>query len=199
MLEIKGVRVFGLDRACIAAGNPMTIGEIDTLREIDKKDIKRFSTLGNAVSGSGHDNFLKGIIVQFDIKYPVYWTPEAQRYHWLEIISSQSKMHCLMLASSKEYFNSLFNKYVDEEAIERVKSYANEYNKATNDEAKYYFFMKTLSNLPLGYEMWETLTTNYLQLKTIYNQRKSHKLKEDWSVFCEMIRQLPYFNDLLIK
>ena len=31
--------------------------------------------LSNAISGSGHDNFLKGIIVQFDLKYPEYFSP----------------------------------------------------------------------------------------------------------------------------
>ena len=33
---------------------------------------------------------------------------------------------------------------------------------------------------------------NYLQLKTIYKQRKNHKLKEDWGAICSMIEGLPY-------
>lgn len=44
--------------------------------------------LAHAEAGSGHDNMLKGILVQFDIDYPVYWSPQLQRYHFLDIVSS---------------------------------------------------------------------------------------------------------------
>lgn len=36
------------------------------------------------------------------------------------------------------------------------------------------------------------VSTNYLQLKTIYKQRRNHKLKEDWGAICNMIEELPY-------
>lgn len=201
MVEIKNIEVFNLDRATIAAGNPMSIGEIDTLRPITEQDKKRFFNLGRAASGSGHDNFLSGILVTFDIKYPQYWTPEFQRYHFAQIISSQSKMHRLILAATNEEFKSMFNKYVDEDAINRVQLYVEAYNYAvrSNDteDKKYHFFMKALSNLPTGYEMWMTVTTNYLQLKSIYKQRKTHKLKEDWGSFCSMVENLPLFKELI--
>ena len=35
------------------------------------------------------------------------------------------------------------------------------------------------------------LTTNYRSLKTIYSQRKNHRLPE-WREFCEWIETLPY-------
>ena len=35
-------------------------------------------------------------------------------------------------------------------------------------------------------------------LKTIYKQRKNHKLREDWSAFCEWIETLPYAKELII-
>ena len=35
------------------------------------------------------------------------------------------------------------------------------------------------------------MTTNYRQLKTIYFQRRTHRLPE-WRVFCELIETLPY-------
>jgi hypothetical protein len=40
-------------------------------------------------------------------------------------------------------------------------------------------------------------TTNYLQLRTIYHQRKNHKLKEDWGAFCDWIKSLPYSKELI--
>jgi len=59
--------------------------------------------------------------------------------------------------------------------------------------------MKLRSNLPSGYEMWMHVTTNYLQLKTIYKQRRNHKLKEDWGAFCDWIESLPLFMTLTQK
>ena len=40
------------------------------------------------------------------------------------------------------------------------------------------------------------MTTNYRQLKTIYLQRKNHKLKE-WHEFCAWCESLPYFMELV--
>lgn len=210
MLEIRNVEVFGLDRACLASGNPMTVGEINTTDKTlttGESVWKRVKNLGSVKPSSGHDNFLKGIIVQLDVKYPQYWTPEAQRYHWLDIISSQSKMHRLTTAGSSDEFHSLFNKYVENEVIDIVKKYVVSYNmmqiiRPVTPEVetlKYETFMKALSNLPMGYEMWETLSTNYLQLKTIYTQRKGHKLKEDWGAFLDMCEKLPLFLELTGK
>lgn len=204
MLEIHNVEIYGLKRSIKASGNPMTLGKIDTIYKNklnDENDLIRGKKLGSAKPNSGHDNYLKGIIVQFDIKYPQYWTPEAQRYHWLDIISSQSKMHRLTLAGTKADFELMFNKYVDKDIIDKIKVYIHNYNndvKVDNvKDNKYYWFMKTLSNLPMGYELYETLTTNYLQLKTIYHQRKGHKLKEDWGAFIEMCEELPLFLELI--
>ena len=42
--------------------------------------------------------------------------------------------------------------------------------------SKYEVFMKIISNCPLGLEKWMHISTNYQQLKTIYSQRKNHKL-----------------------
>lgn len=53
--------------------------------------------------------------------------------------------------------------------------------------------MKLISNTPLGFNLKARITTNYLQLKTIYNQRKNHKLPE-WKQFCSWVEELPYTN-----
>jgi len=159
---------------------------------ISDNDLDRATKLSNTLQGSGHSNFLKGIVVQFDIKYPQYFTPQLQRYHWVDIISSQSKMHRLVAKASEDDFNVSFNKYTDSDIVERIKDYVIRYNHSTTKEGKYFYFMKALSNLPMGYELWMGISTNYLQLKTIYNQRKNHKLHEDWGAFCDMIENLPY-------
>ena len=35
-----------------------------------------------------------------------------------------------------------------------------------------------LANVPMGLEITARMSTNYLQLKTIYNQRKNHRKKQ---------------------
>jgi hypothetical protein len=217
MLEIKNTEVVGLERSLQAAGNPMSIGEIDTyggnytLHDYDPltPDVKRGIKLGSTPIGSGHDNFLSGIDVYYDIKYSLYWTTEFQRYHFNQIISSQSKMHKLTSMGMKVEFPSMFNKYVRKEVIDWVQSAIAEYsrlelgwNKSIYDteedwkNAKYETFMTIISNLPAGFEQWMTIKTNYLQLKTMYYQRKGHKLQEDWWAFCEWCLTLPYFSKL---
>jgi len=236
MLEIKNVEVFGLERALAASGNPMTLGPIYTIRknrneyvnfikpyeENDnlKSEFERGKKLGTAKASSGHDNFLSGILVQFDVKYPLYWSPEFQRYHFAQIISSQSTMHRLTTSASSKDFNGMFNEYVSPQIIDIIKIYSEQYNhlqefRLSEEDCLYWHpdeevrfsdvqfskevykaFMKLRSNLPSGYEMWMTVSTNYLQLKTIYNQRKNHKLKQDWGAFCDMCLNLSLFKEL---
>lgn len=57
-------------------------GEEDT-----EKGLKRAQNLANTPVGEGHDNYLQGIIVQFDIYAPLYMWKQIQRYHWIDFIS----------------------------------------------------------------------------------------------------------------
>jgi len=221
MLEVKNWEVSGLDRAIIASGNPMTVGVINTLgySRASDKELDRGYKLGKAPQGSGHDNFLSGILVTFDIKYPEYWSPEFQRYHFAQIVSSQSKMHKLTsMGKDPVAFKEMFNEYVSPTIISFISSRIDWYNQLISmkpeDDGNYYSeertkftpkeqsdriyksFMECVSNLPMGFEKWMTVTTNYLQLKTIFKQRRQHKLKGDWGAFCDWCESLPRFMEL---
>jgi len=208
MLKIFNVKVYGLNESAKASGYPMISGDIpcyDDIDELSEKEIKRIKNLGNAIPGSGHDCFLKGITVQFDITYPNYWSPQFQRYHFADIVSSTSKMHRI----TKMDLHKTCNKYVDDIVIENLQKWVDIYNSFSEEETeitvndnkytKYEVFMKIISNAPLGLEQTMRVTTNYLQLKSIYNQRRHHKLKEDWGSFCDWCLTLPMFKDLCIK
>jgi hypothetical protein len=82
MLKIENVEVSGIKSSIIASGYPMTSDNDSNYDE------KRAIKLGKVKSGSGHDCFLKGIIVSCDIIFPEYWSPQFQRYHFVDIISS---------------------------------------------------------------------------------------------------------------
>ena len=215
-MEIKNVKVYGLEESIIRSGYPMQTGEPKDLKPsglsstilVNGYEIERVNKLAKTPNGSGHNNYLKGIIVQFDLKYPQYFTPQLQRYHWIDIISSQSKMHKL---TSVDNIIHSSNDFVLCSIANEVNSLIRIYNKETFPftyvdnsgeksiiESKEECFQYIISNLPMGYEMWMGISTNYLQLSTIYQQRKTHKLKHDWGYFCNWIKTLP-LSELITK
>ena len=69
--------------------------------------------------------------------------------------------------------------------------------KKTEDKQKIYETFETLvHNLPRGFELWATVNSNFLQLKTMVIQRFHHRNKEDWGAFVEFCYSLPKFREL---
>lgn len=190
MLEIKNWKVYDLKESVIACRNAMRLELPEYTEEEFQESLKRAIKLAKLGGGSGHSNFRKGIRVSFDIIYPNYISPELQRYGFVDIVSSNSKMHKLVEMD----LNICFNKYVDFWSKEHLLGYINLYK----EDPTYENFMKVLSNCPQGIELFMRCSTNYEQLATIYKQRKHHKLQEDWGAFCSWIESLPYAKELII-
>lgn len=190
MLELSNVRVYDLKESIIASRNAMRLTPPEYTDEEFEKSLPRAIQLANTKNGSGHQTFLSGIRVSFDLKYPNYISPELQRYHWIDIVTSSSKMHRL----TKMDMDACFNEYVTQNSINQMKQLIKQYN----ENPTYERFMYVISNCPQGVELFMRVSTNYLQLKTIYHQRKTHKLKEDWGNFCKAIRTLPYAQELIV-
>ena len=190
MLQIENWKVYDLKESVIACRNAMRITPAQITDEEFNASMPRAIILANSPSGSGHQTFLSGIRVSFDIKYPNYISPELQRYHWIDIVSSSSKMHRLSFMD----MDTCFNKYVTDESKEQMKRLVKKFN----DTKSYEDFMVMLSNCPQGIELFMRVSTNYLQLRTLYRQRKNHKLKEDFGAVCEFIEKLPYANEFII-
>lgn len=70
--KITNTEVYGLNKSFIASGNAMRTTMSNNMKERSEKDTKRAITLGSTKTGEGHDNFLNGIIVQFDLYAPLY-------------------------------------------------------------------------------------------------------------------------------
>ncbi|MBE6131293.1 MAG: hypothetical protein E7183_06180 [Erysipelotrichaceae bacterium] len=188
--KIENTQVYGYERAIKASGNPMrTIIETS---DIDEKDIARAVRLGTTKQGAGHDNFLKGILVQLDVTAPLYWWKQAQRYHWFDFISSQSTMHCLL----KFDIRTQCVDETDDRVIKVLEELVVEYNALPEfDESKKAKWRTLVATLPCGFCLGATMTTNYQQLKTMYYQRRTHKL-EEWKIFCAWCETLPGFLEL---
>lgn len=176
---IKNVKIYGLEESIVRAKYPKSVNP-DSLTSELTDGIK---SLAQSNAGEGHDQWLTGVIVQFDVTASLKWWPEAQRYHFLDFVSSQSTMHRI----TKFDISKQCNDYVLPETIEALEGLVAEHNKSPSPEK----YLKVLYNIPTGFKLTAGLTTNYRQLKTIYKQRKSHRLPE-WRSFCRWIESLPY-------
>lgn len=217
MVKITNVKVYDLRESVIACRNAFRTEQVEYTDDEFEQSLPRAIQLANTPSGSGHSNFLKGLRVSFDIKYPNYFSPELQRYNFVDIVSSSSKMHRLMEMD----LDFACNKYVPQVFIDEMRKLVDiykgikdspEYHRhlfvlrdgtqifAKNKQrALYYAFMQCISACPQGIELFMRCSTNYLQLRTIYKQRKTHRLIEDWQEgFCQdFIQKLPYFNEFI--
>ena len=179
MKMINNVQIYGLENGIMAAKFPMATD----FESLTTEKSKSTDSLGKAKIGSGHDNFLNGIIVQFDLTFSNKAWVEMQRYHFIDFISSGSTMHRITKFDLKE----TCNEYVDERIIKILQEKIDEYNNGEKTSEKY---LEILYNIPSGFRMTAAMTTNYRQLKTIYHQRKNHRLPE-WREFCKWIETLP--------
>lgn len=199
MPKITNVDIYGLERAIKTAKYPKAVN-IDSLNSDLTPGIHACLS---CPTGEGHDNALKGIIVQFDLTFSNKAWVEAERYHFLDFISSQSTMHKL----NKFKIADQCNEYVDQRIIDVLQEKVDEYNALLEDKAKGELVpvdelktarLKMLYNVPSGFELTAGMTTNYQQLKTIYQQRRHHALP-DWQVFCDWVETLPRFLELTQK
>ena len=79
---ISNVKVYGLEDSVRASKYPMAVDIEKCTDEITARTL----SLAQCEKGTGHDNFLNGIIVQFDLTLSLKAWTEAQRYHFLEFV-----------------------------------------------------------------------------------------------------------------
>lgn len=179
---VNNVRIYGLEETMRVCKFPMSTD----LSKIEVND-KRLLALGMTGTGEGHDNALCGIVVQFDLTFSNKAWVEAERYHFFDIVSSQSTMHRI----AKFDLDNAYMEYVDKRMIEIMKEKVEEYNNTENPEEKKIKYLEVLYSNPCGFKLTAGMTTNYRQLKTIYKQRRTHRLPE-WQAFCDWCETLPY-------
>lgn len=180
---ISNINVYGIEESAIASKYPMSIepGSITA-----DSGFERLMKLAKAKPGSGHDCALKGIVAQFDVTLPQHVWMQALRYHWFDIVSSQSKMHRLLQMDLEKQISPRVDQRVVAVLREKICEYKD--GKISYDEV--------MENVPCGLLLTARVTTNYLQLKTIYFQRKEHKL-DWWTAMCKQFESLPYFKELI--
>lgn len=209
MSIVNNVKIYDLDECLVAAGYPMrTVAEQHPVTEQDKNrglNLVKATKDGN----TAHSQFLTGIKVNFDLTCSNKMWVEAERYRFLEFVSSQSTMHRI----TKFDLDQAYNGYVDKRIIKIMKEKVKEYNAfiEVREAAKGHpeivaelnrilkeMYLEILYSNPAGFTLTARMTTNYRCLRNIYKQRKDHRLPE-WREFCKWIETLPYAEEFLIN
>ena len=211
---VSNVCIYDLGKSIIAAGYPMSVDiESQQDRDLNENDFKRCNTLINACvkDNQAHGQFSTGIRVNFDLTCSNKMWVEAERYRFLEFVSSQSTMHRI----TKFNLDEAYNEYVDDRIIKIMKEKVDYYNTQVALKEKYIkenkqveatrisellkkLYLEILYSNPAGFTLTARMTTNYRCLRNIYKQRKNHRLPE-WREFCKWIEELPYAQELLIN
>lgn len=191
------------------------------LMSIGSNDLKLCKKL--IAGGPEHRKFLRQIMVSVDITAPLYWWKEFDTYKVGTTANSCSTMHTI---HKKEFelddFSCEHLGYWDPELPEEEQPYKDmaigsgevgtypidiltdviaSLNRCRelylqNKDKKYWWQLIQL--LPSSYNQKRTITLNYENLRSMYFQRKNHKLDE-WRIgFCEWVKSLPYAEELII-
>ena len=205
-MKFENVKVYDLEESMIASGYPMRTELLET--HAGDKDIKRCLNLTKASNGNGaHGQWMTGVRVAFDLTCTNKMWVEAERYRFLEFVSSQSTMHRITKFKIREQYNQ----YVDPRVIDIMEEKVAAYNKLVENKPSPNSAPKLLedyTNLlkekyleilytnPAGFELTARMTTNYRCLLNIFVQRHDHRLPE-WREFCQELLKLPLFKELV--
>jgi len=201
-MKVSKVKIYDLDECISASKYPMSTYPEDC----DYSITDTVKALAQSNKGEGHDQFLTGIRVNFDLTCTNQMWKEISRYRFVEFVSGQSTIHRISLFDIKQQCN----KYVWNSTMDKLQdkckgyNYLKEYQKTlinnsdthlkeqidANKNRLKELYLEILYNTPTGFELTMRLTTNYRALKTVYSQRKNHPLPE-WREFCKWILTLP--------
>lgn len=205
MIRFENTQVFNLDGAIRGMRNSweswdksdsqwMEYG--DWQYELGREDHKLAVKLSKA--GSEHAKYLRQIMISVDIIAPLKWWDEANTYHFFET-NSTSAMHTL----GKQYItpDSFSFEDLDDDILDYYMELLNIARKRWENSGKKkpsrewrQMIMLTAS----GFNYRRTFTSNFSQLRTMYFQRKNHRLSE-WHAFCKWVDELPYSELITLR
>jgi hypothetical protein len=180
--------VFNLDGAMRAMRNPMNSWNKsdsflcdDDSCYIGRADIELACKL--IAGGSEHRKFLRQIFVCVDITAPRYWWQEFDTYKVGTVRNSCSTMHKL---TSRPLENYDFEVPIPRPWLD----YLNDMMEFVTQGTTQLYCLK--AHLPEGFMQTATITMNYEVVRTMYQQRKNHRLPHWHKDFVEWVRTLPY-------
>ena len=149
-------------------------------------------------AGNEHCKFLRQIQVWADFEMPLYWWSEFDTYKF-NTKNSCSTMHKLLNAKKEiELSDFVYSNDIEKEILSFSVRELNILRNRYLETKDFNYVIRGKRLLPTSFKQKRTVNTNYAELINIYNQRKNHRLKEEWQdVFCKWCEELPYFKDFL--
>ncbi len=203
MLTVNNSEVLNFPNAMRGARNPMNSwAKSDSYFDEQGQFVLGENDLSLAVrlrkAGSDHRKFLRQVFVTVDITAPMYWWKEYDTYKVGTVANSTSTMH--KITSVPFALSHFSHDKMDEGTLKVMQTIIDKLEELriqfleTKDKQYWYDIIQLL---PSSYNQMRTCTMNYETLINIYHARKNHKLDE-WHVFCDFIRTLPYAEELII-
>ena len=210
-MQITNTEVYGFESSLRGMRNPLNSWHLqdsiktDTLRgtedltceclEIGKNDLDLAKRLIKA--GPEHCKFLRQIQVWADFDMPLYWWSEFDTYKF-NTKNSCSTMHKLFNAKKEIELSDFVFSEEEKPALTFIISELNSLREKYLQTKDVNYLVRGKRLLPSSFKQKRTVNTNYAELMNIYNQRKHHRLKEEWQeIFCKWCESLPYFMEFI--
>lgn len=144
-----------------------------------------------------HAKFLRQICVWVNISAPRYFWSEFDTYKIGTTANSQSTMHRLLkdgISKEEIDFPWGINSAADDHMLSQINA-INEiidiYHNTEDEVEKENLFLAIKSLLPEGYNQTRMVSLNYQVLRTMYKQRKNHRLVHWYDHFVNWVKTLP--------
>ena len=207
-MKITNTEVYGFEASLRGMRNPMNSWHLqdsvpyycmpDILWDatlIGERDLDLAKRLIKA--GNEHCKFLRQIQVWADFEMPLYWWSEFDTYKF-NTKNSCSTMHKLFNAKKEIELDDFVYSKEDINTLNFIIMELNSLRKRYLETKDFNYVIRGKRLLPTSFKQKRTVNTNYAELINIYNQRKNHRLKEEWQdVFCKWCEELPYFKEFL--
>ena len=206
-MKITNTEVYGFEASLRGMRNPMNSWH---LQDTDKNNVGHDDmysiTIGTndldlakrlIKAGNEHCKFLRQIQVWADFEMPLYWWSEFDTYKF-NTKNSCSTMHKLFNTKKEIELNDFVYSKEDINTLNFIIRELNSLRKRYLETKDFNYVIRGKRLLPTSFKQKRTVNTNYAELINIYNQRKNHRLKEEWQdVFCKWCEELPYFKEFL--
>jgi hypothetical protein len=130
----------------------------------------------------GHNKFLESIQVWLEVSAPRYWWQHADTYRVGESKQSESTMHTLMKFPFEQRD---FEKPIKPSYLKYLEGLRKEKN-----------FEQLSNDLPEGYLQRRIWNLNYMVIRNIVSQRRSHK-RPEWRYFCTVMTKALKYREFL--
>lgn len=150
-------------------------------------------------AGSEHRKFLRDIHVSFDVIAPSFWWAEFDTYKVATTRNSCSKMHKIHVNTFNEdcFSHECCDKiqYAKDglrNTIAVCEQLRNDFNETGNRD----YWRALIELLPESYHMRATWDGSMETVLTMTQQRRHHKLHEEWKPFrAALFEQVPYLRE----